>query len=66
MRLHGEAPAPEVISVPEASRRQWTVAEVIGVPEVLMFNDVVRWTRVTSLFVGHKNICKYQKTIMTL
>jgi hypothetical protein len=48
MRLHGEAPAPEVISVPEASRRQWTVAEVIGVPEVLMFNDVVRWTRVTS------------------
>jgi hypothetical protein len=40
-------------------------AEVIGVPEVLSADDVARWTRVTSPFMGHRNICKSQRTVMT-
>jgi hypothetical protein len=49
----------------DASQWQWTAAEVFGVPEVLVFDDVVRWTRVTSSFVEHRNICKSQMTVMT-
>jgi hypothetical protein len=40
-------------------------AEVIGVPEVLSADDAARWTRVTSPFMGHRNICKSQRTVMT-
>jgi hypothetical protein len=41
-------------------------AEIIDVPEVLSADDVTRWTRVTSSFVGHRNICKSQMIVMTL
>jgi hypothetical protein len=37
---------PEIVHVPEASRWPWTTVEVIGVSEVLMLDDVVRWTHV--------------------
>jgi hypothetical protein len=33
--------------------------------EVYLIDDVAGWTHVTSWFVGHKNICKYQRTVMT-
>jgi hypothetical protein len=44
--------------MPEASRWPWTTAEVIGMAEVLVLDDVARWTRVTFPFMGHENICK--------
>jgi hypothetical protein len=50
----------------EASMRQWSVVEDIGVPEVLVFNDMARWTRVMSSFVGLEDNCKSQRTIMTM
>jgi hypothetical protein len=34
--------------------------------EVYQMDDVAGWTRVTYLFMGHGNICKSQRTIMTL
>jgi hypothetical protein len=49
----------EVVPVPDASRWQWTAAEVI------VFDDVVRWTHVTSSVVEYENICKSQRTVMT-
>jgi hypothetical protein len=63
-RLRQEV-APEV-PVPEASRWRWTVAEIIGVSEVPMFDDVARWTHVASSFMGHENIYKSQRIVMTL
>jgi hypothetical protein len=36
-----------------------------AVPEVYPVDDVAGWTRVTSSFVGHRNICKYQRTVIT-
>jgi hypothetical protein len=33
--------------------------------EVYQMDDMAGWTHVTSLFVGHKNICKSQRTVMT-
>jgi hypothetical protein len=51
--------------VSEASRWQWIVTEVIAVPEVLVFDDAARWIRVTSPFMGHRNICKSQSTVIT-
>jgi hypothetical protein len=56
----------EVVPVPEALRSQWTTAEVISLPEVLAFDNVVRWTRAVSPFGRHKNICKSQSAVMTL
>jgi hypothetical protein len=41
-------------------------SEVISVPKVLSADDVARWTRVVPSFVGHENICKPQRTVMTL
>jgi hypothetical protein len=64
-RLRWEV-TPEVVPMPEASRWRWTVAEIIDVPEVLTFNDMARWARLTSSFVEHGNICKSQRTVMTL
>jgi hypothetical protein len=55
----------EVVSVPEASRWRWTMAKIIDVPEALVFDDMAWWTRVASSFVGHENICKSQRTVMT-
>jgi hypothetical protein len=34
--------------------------------KVYQMDDVARWTCVVSLFVGHGNICKSQRTKMTL
>jgi hypothetical protein len=34
--------------------------------EVYQMDDVVGWIHATSLFVGHGNICKSQKTVITL
>jgi hypothetical protein len=56
----------EVIPVLEASRWRWTMTEIIGVLEVFTFDDVARWARVASSFVGHENICKSQRVVMTL
>jgi hypothetical protein len=50
--------------VPEASRWRWTMAKIIDVPEVLVFDDMAWWTRVASSFVGHENIYKSQRTVM--
>jgi hypothetical protein len=58
--------ALKVISAPEASGWRWTVVKIIGAPEVLVLDDVARWTHVTSSFVGHRNICKSQRTVITL
>jgi hypothetical protein len=33
--------------------------------EVYQMNDVTGWTCVTSLFAGHKNICRSQRNVMT-
>jgi hypothetical protein len=49
-----------------ASNSKGAEAKVIGVLEVLPTVDVARWTRVVSLFVEHKNICKSQRIVMTL
>jgi hypothetical protein len=56
----------EVVSAPEASRWWWTVAKIIGAPEVLMLDDVIWWTRVASSFMEHRNICKSQRAVMTM
>jgi hypothetical protein len=58
--------APKVVSAPEASGWRWTMAKIIGVSKVLVLDDVARWTCVTSSFVGHENICKSQKIVMTI
>jgi hypothetical protein len=42
------------------------MAKIIGVLEVLAFDNVARWTPVASSFAGHGNICKSQRIIMTL
>jgi hypothetical protein len=34
--------------------------------EVLVLDDVAWWTHATSSFVEHENICKSQRTVMTL
>jgi hypothetical protein len=33
--------------------------------EVHQMDDVAGWTCIVSLFMGHKNICKSQTTVMT-
>jgi hypothetical protein len=33
--------------------------------EVYQIDDMAGWTHIASLFVGHKNICKSQKTVIT-
>jgi hypothetical protein len=40
-------------------------SEVISVPEIFLAGDTTRWTCITFLFVGHENICKSQRTVMT-
>jgi hypothetical protein len=42
------------------------MVKIIGMPEVLAFDDVARWTHIISSFVRHINICKSQRTIMSL
>jgi hypothetical protein len=34
--------------------------------EVYLIDNVIGWTHVVSLFVGHENICKSQRTVMIL
>jgi hypothetical protein len=57
--------APKVTSVWEASGWWRTTMEIINTLEVQVFGDMAWWTRVASLFVGHRNICKSQRTVMT-
>jgi hypothetical protein len=56
---------PKVISAPEALRRHRTEAKIIGALEVLVLDHVAWWTHVTPSFMGHGNICKSQRTVMT-
>jgi hypothetical protein len=62
---HGEI-APNVVSVPEATWWRWAEAKVISAPEVLVLDDLAWWTHVAPSFVGHENICKYQRIVLTL
>jgi hypothetical protein len=41
------------------------VLKVISAPEVSVSTIAAQWTRVTSPLVGHRNICKLQRTVMT-
>jgi hypothetical protein len=55
-----------IVCASEATRWRWTVAKIIGAPEVLVLDDVERWTNVASSFMGHGNICKSQRVVMIL
>jgi hypothetical protein len=55
-----------IVCASEASRWRWTVAKIIGAPEVLVLDDVERWANVASSFMGHGNICKSQRVVMIL
>jgi hypothetical protein len=48
---------------PSSHRRPQDDEEAM--PEVYPVDDVIGWTHVMSSFVGHKNICKFQRTVMT-
>jgi hypothetical protein len=43
-----------------------SVLEDIGTPEVPLYIATSQWTHVAPSFMGHRNICKSQKIIMTL
>jgi hypothetical protein len=49
----------------EAPRRRGAMVRVISTSEVLISSYVVQWTHVTSSFMGHKNIGKSQRNVMT-
>jgi hypothetical protein len=57
---------PKVVSASGPSRWRWTVAKIIVATEVLVLDDVAPWTHVASSFMGHRNICKSQRTVITL
>jgi hypothetical protein len=57
--------APKVTSVSEALGWWRTTTEIISTPKVQVFGDVAWWTHDTFLFMGHRNICKSQRTVMT-
>jgi hypothetical protein len=53
---------PRELEVPRWRR---VVAKGISAPEVLIYGNVAQWTCVAPSFMGHKNICKSQRTVMT-
>jgi hypothetical protein len=55
----------KVTSTQDASRWRWMALKVISAPEVPVSSVVAQWTHVMSLLVGHKNICKSQRTVIT-
>jgi hypothetical protein len=56
----------KVTPEPVVSRWRRVEVEVTSVLKVLSGGDVVRWTRVVLLIVGHRNICKFQRTVLIL
>jgi hypothetical protein len=46
-------------------RTEWPQGDEEAMPEVYSIDDVAGWTRVASSFVGHRNICISQRTVMT-
>jgi hypothetical protein len=55
-------------ATPTLAAPSWgrAATKVISMLEVLISGDVAQWTHVTSSFVGHRNIYKSQRTVMTL
>jgi hypothetical protein len=57
--------APKIAFGAEVSGWQRITSEIITMSEALALGDMAVETRVAFPFVGHGNICKPQKTIMT-
>jgi hypothetical protein len=57
--------ALKVISTEEASRRRQISPRVISTSEVSDFSVIAQGTHVMFSLVGHRNICKSQRTVMT-